>query len=384
MLLTKNGGLNFSKFHALTLILFLLVANGCRKDDVDINSAEDFEQFVIDEAYDENVPAMSVLIFKEGEIKYEQYFGKSDVDQDLDLESNHVFMLASVSKTITATALLQLHENGAFQLDDPINNYLPFSVNVPNETTPITFKMLLTHTSGIADGSALDGQYFYGQDSPNDLADFLEAYLVPGGQYYDANDNYHDFEPGTDHEYSNVGNALIAVLVEEISGTGFNAYCKQNIFVPMGMTNSFWRLDEINQPIVQPYNYSNGGYDAIGHYTFTDYPNGGLRSNASDLFKFLSAISQNGIYNNYQLLEPATISSMLTPQIPNIDGEVGLHMFVMNADNNLWGHDGGEQGVATIMAFNPSTKVGAIVLANQGEANLDRLLVKAYQFGLTL
>jgi len=373
-----------NRFNLFALLFLLGLATGCKKEKIEINDEEDFKQFVIDEAYHENVPAMSVMIFKDNEIKYEQYFGQSDVDQGIDLESNHVFLLASVSKVITATALLQLYDGGAFQLDDPINNYLPFNVNVPNETTAITFKMLLTHTSGIADGSALDGQYFYGQDSPNDLKDFLEAYLVPGGQYYDADDNYYDFEPGTEHEYSNVGNALIAVLVEELSGTGFNAYCKQNIFVPMGMTNSFWRLDEINQPIVQPYNYSNGSYDAIGHYTFTDYPNGGLRSNAQDLFKLLSAFNQGGVYNNYQLLESATISAMLTPQIPNIDGEVGLHLFLMNADNNLWGHDGGEQGVATIMAFNPGTKVGAIILANQGDANLDQLLVEAYKYGLTL
>jgi hypothetical protein len=75
---------------------------------------------------------------------------------------------------------------------------------------------------------------------------------------------------------------------------------------------------------------------------------------------------------------------MISPQIPAIDNEVGLHLFLMNPENNLWGHDGGEQGVATIMAFNPSTKVGAIILTNQGEADLDKILVQAYKLGLNL
>lgn len=75
---------------------------------------------------------------------------------------------------------------------------------------------------------------------------------------------------------------------------------------------------------------------------------------------------------------------MITPQIPSLDNEVGLHLFLMNPANNLWGHDGGEQGVATIMAFNPDLKIGAIILTNQGDADLDEILVAAYKFGLTL
>ena len=75
---------------------------------------------------------------------------------------------------------------------------------------------------------------------------------------------------------------------------------------------------------------------------------------------------------------------MITPQIPNLDNAVGLHLFNLNNENQLWGHDGGEQGVATIMAFNPSTKVGAIILTNQGDSDLDEILVEAYKLGLNL
>ncbi|MEQ9298950.1 MAG: serine hydrolase domain-containing protein [Cyclobacteriaceae bacterium] len=150
------------------------------------------------------------------------------------------------------------------------------------------------------------------------------------------------------------------------------------------MTNTFWRLDEITQTIVQPYNYENRTFQAVDHYTFTDYPNGGLRSTARDLFKLLTTISQGGISNGYRLLEESTAEAMITPQIPAIDNEVGLHMFLFDEENNLWGHDGGEEGVATIMAFNPLTGVGAIILANQGEAYLDDILVEAYKLGLKL
>lgn len=247
--------------------------------------------------------------------------------------------------------------------------------------------MLLTHTSGIADGSALDNQYYYGEDSPIALESFLQDYLVPGGQFYNSSENFHAFEPGTKHEYSNVGSALIGVLVEKISNKEFNTYCKENIFQPLDMSHTFWRLDESIQSsytIVQPYNYVNNQFEAIQHYTFTDYPNGGLRSSVQDMFKLLTAFVQNGSANNFQLLNSSTINSMITPQIPSIDNEVGLHIFIMDSENGLWGHDGGESGAATIMAFNPTTKIGAIIFANQGDAELEEILSAAYKLGLII
>jgi CubicO group peptidase (beta-lactamase class C family) len=370
------------------IALFLFIALQACSDDSDsepaANTIAEFESYIQAEMASQKIPAVSTLIFRENTVLYDGYFGKSQIQQNQALEDDHLFLLASVSKVVTATALLQLNDSNLFSLDDKINDYLPFNVDVPNHPENITFRMLLTHTSALADGSALDDQYYYGSDSPVELKFFLENYLVPNGNFYNASENFHDFAPGNDFEYSNTGNALIGLLVEEISGMTFNNYCKQNIFGPLGMNETYWRLDEISQTIVQPYDFSNGQYQAIPHYTFTDYPNGGLRSTAQDMFKFLRAFVNNGVSNNHQLLKPSTISSMISAQIPVIDHEVGLHLFIMNAENGLWGHDGGEQGVATIMAFNPTTKVGVIILTNQGEANLDEILVEAYELGLNL
>lgn len=362
-----------------TLFLFL---SACQDEAPSISTTAEFDEYVQEEMQAQDIPALSVLVFREGQVLHERLFGEADLAQGAALTADHLFLLASVSKVVTGVALLQLHEDGHFQLDDPINGHLPFAVQVPGHTgTDITFRMLLTHTSGIADGSALDGQYYYGQDSPVALADFMEDYLVPGGQYYDAEDNFHDFEPGTQHEYSNVGSALIGVLVESISGLGFNEYCKANIFGPLGMGDTFWRLDEISQPIATPYDWANGSHQSIQHYTFTDYPNGGLRSTARDLFKLLSTLAQGGSAGNVQLLQPATVEAMRTPQIPSLDGQMGLHFFLMDQTHGLWGHDGGEQGVATTMAYHPGDKTGAIILTNFGEADLDELLRQAYLFG---
>lgn len=365
-------------------ISFLLFFTNCNKDENEINNTTDFNTYLQEEMEDQNIPALSVLIFEEDSILYEQYLGKAHIQLDVTLQKEHLFLLASVSKVFTATALLQLYEDGLFDLDDKINDYLPFNVNIPDYNTDITFRMLLTHTSAIADGDALDDQYYYSEDSPVALDYFLENYLVANGDFYNENENFHAFNPGSEHEYSNIGNALIGLLVQGISGIEFDEYCKQNIFEPLEMNNTFWRLGEIFQTIVRPYNYANGEYEMLEHYTFTDYPNGGLRSTAEDVFKFLSAFVQDGTANNYQLLNATTINEMITPQIPSIDEEVGLHLFLFDDENNLWGHDGGEAGVATIVGFNPTTKVGAIVLANQGEADLDEILIESYKLGLQL
>ena len=369
------------------MLCTMLTLYSCAGEEVVIENASDFEEYLVDEMDIQDIPALSIHIFNDQQMLFERHLGFTNLEQNVALAQDHLFLLASVSKIVTGVALLQLYDQGLFDLDDPINDYLPFAVKSPYSAVDITFKMLLTHTSGIGDGAALDDQYYYNEDSPVELADFLQNYLTPGGSYYDEADNFHDFTPGEDFEYSNIGSALIGVLIESISGQPFDAYCKTNIFAPMGMNNSFWRLEEAfgaNRTIVQPYEYAGGDFEAIPHYTFTDYPNGGLRANGSDLVKLVSALMQGGAFNNSRLLEQQTVQMMMGQGIETIDDEVGLHLFRMNRNPVLWGHDGGEEGVSTIIGFNPEDRIGVVILTNSGEADLDDMLIEAYKIGATL
>lgn len=370
------------QFPVLILLFSLLFLANCKKKDPEPVDSEELGALVADEMERQNIAAMSVLVFKEEAVVYDEYFGKSHIGNGTVLTAEHPFLIASISKVVTATALLQLHEQGHFGLDDPINDHLPFSVDIPGQSTSVTFRMLLTHTSAIADGPALDSQYYYNMDSPIALGDFLEAYLVPGGAHYNATENFYNFEPGQDHEYSNTGAALIGYLVEEISGQEFNAYCKQHIFGPLGMDNTAWRLDEISQTIVQPYNYSGGDFQLIEHYTFTDYPNGGLRTTGRDLHQFFKLFTAQGQVNGVQVLSAASVEQMMTLQIPSLSDDMGLHFFLLNSGLNIWGHDGGEEGVTTVAGVNPATKVGVVVLCNASDADLDKVFESAYQLGI--
>jgi CubicO group peptidase (beta-lactamase class C family) len=323
------------------------------------------------------------MITKGNQILVEKYLGMADRRLNKAVDEQTMFLLASISKTVTGTALMQLYEQDSFELDDPINNYLGFVVQPPNTTTPITFRMLLQHTAGIADGPALDNEYFWGQDSPNDLSVFLEHYFTSGSSSYDANANFTGEEPGSQHDYSNVGSALAGHLVEAITGISFDLYCQQYIFNPLCMYSSSWRLQGLDTSrIAQPYSYDRGSYEAIGHYTFTDYPNGGLRATTRDLARFMVAYQQGGQFNNQALLKNSTVNLMLTETLVDQDNGVGLHWFTYDrAARNLWGHDGGEQGTTTMMGFNPSTGVGIVILCNATDADLETISDMLYDFG---
>lgn len=375
------------KFRILSLLILGAFFTACDDEVVEINSTEEFETYLAEEMTAQDVPALAVLIFEGETIKYEKYLGESDVAANQALAPDDIFLMASVSKMITGTAILQLHENGEFGLDDNINDYLPFAVSVPNQSAPITFRNLLTHTSGIEDGPNSDIFYSYGQDSPLDLKTYMERYLVPGGEYYNAGDNFYDYAPGSQHNYSNMASAFIGVIVEEISGQSFQAYCRENIFEPLSMSNTYWSLDEALQSgktLVNPYELSGNDFELIQHYTFPDYPNGALRSTARDMMKFASALAQEGTFNSQRILNSETVNEMLQAQIPELEATMGLHIFLMDASNNLWGHDGSEQGVSTEVSFNSTNDTGIIVLSNLQDVDVSDIASEAYKLALKL
>ena len=132
------------------------------------------------------IPGLSVSIVKYNNIVWEKQFGYANIINDIFVDENTMFILSSISKTISATALMQLFENGLFDLDDDIDNYLPFDINHPDYADiPITFKMLLSHSSGIKDNWNV--MPYYDGDSELALGYYLQQYLIPEGEFYNSN-----------------------------------------------------------------------------------------------------------------------------------------------------------------------------------------------------
>ena len=308
----------------------------------------------------ENAPGMATLIVKDGEIVWVNAYGLADVGANVPVTDSTVFMLASISKVFTGTALMHLFENGQMDLDEDINNYLPFDIDVPGfESDSITFRQLMTHTASIADGAAMDGYYSNG-DPTITLPDVIERYFSTSGADYNANQNFSTDVPGTAYEYSNMGTALAGYMVEAVSGTDFSEYCNTHIFDKLCMNNTSWYLAQFDtNDVARPYQWIGGQYEPYAHYGFADYPDGQLRSNILDLANFLIAVMQDGSFNGQQLLSGASINEMLTAQIPSLDATQGLNWYqeeiylTGGGTVQVWGHNGGESGVSTDMYFNP-------------------------------
>lgn len=324
---------------------------------------------------EESIPGVSTCIVKDGEPVWCNGYGYANVETELFVTPNTPFMLASVSKTITGIALMNLVEDEALGLDDPINDYLPFDVQHPTDETNITLRMLLSHASGIDDNWSAMNSVIVDGDSPIPLADFMEGYLTPQGEWYNANQNFRGGVLEESH-YSNIGVALAAFLVEPISGISFSEYCDRNIFSPLEMSETSWFLSELSiQDVAIPYRNSDTGWEAVEHYGYPDYPDGALRTGAEPLAKFLSMFANGGSYRDVSILSEESISEMKRAQYPQLDDTQGLIWYSWEHDGSVYfGHGGSDMGVSTQIAIRDDG-IGYVILMNaHGEGSpLERI-----------
>lgn len=186
---------------------------------------------------------------------WEGYYGYANIALQDSVKASTIFMLASISKTVTASALMQLWEQGRFQLDDSINAYLPFSIRNPYfPSIAITFRHLLTHSSSIRDGYY---PYYWGSDPQITLEEYIIGNLTPEGSHYSPANFSSSYPPGALVSYCNIGASLCGYLVEIISGIPFDQYCRDSIFIPLGMTHTAWFLRDLNVSLIaHPYTWN--------------------------------------------------------------------------------------------------------------------------------
>lgn len=334
-----------------------------------IKAQSALDTYIIDQMASKHISGLSAVLIKNGKLAWKGHYGLANRSENQPVTDSTIFMIASISKTITATALMHLWETTGFDLDADIQDFLPFEVRNPQHPDAIiTARQLLTHTSSIRDNWN-ELPYFEG-DSPISLADFLYDYLDPQGANYHEDLNYYSYPPQTQYNYCNVSTALCGYLVETISGMPFNTYCNLHLFQPLCMEHTGWFLSEIDQNLVaHPYTYAGGNYHDEGLYGYPDYPDGQLRTTAISLAKFLWMHMNNGAFDGTQILDNNTVAAMRTIQFPNIADDQGLiWYFYTEADGLWWGHNGGDLGISTDMYFNETTGTGLVVLTN-GEGN---------------
>jgi CubicO group peptidase (beta-lactamase class C family) len=340
----------------------------------DSNSSFDIDSLITTTMNNYHIPGLAALInTKDDGIIWKNNYGYKNVELSQPVEDSTMFLIASISKTILATAIMQFWEADSFDLDDNINDYLDgFQVHIPyhwNDT--ITFRMIMTHTASIRDNWNVMNALVVCGDSPISLDTFLINYFTPGGSYYNSALNFNGAKPGTVYEYAQPGICILAYLVEKFSGMTFNQYCREHIFNPLGMNKTSWFLEGMDTTaIATPYIWQGGQYIPYCHQGFPYYPIGQLRTNKIELEHFLSTYMNWGKYNGSSILDSSTVDLILTDQlgypIPGWGDYQGLIWFDYRfvAGRSLWGHDGSWYGYGTDMVFQKEEEWGVILFAN--------------------
>lgn len=342
----------------------------------------------------ERIPGLAVAVLRGPDLLWSRGYGWADLSRRLPMTPDTIQNIGSVSKTFTATAVMQLLDAGRLGLDDDINRHLGFEVVHPaHRAKPVTIRQLLTHQSGIADGPAYANAYVCG-DPRISLEEWLRAYLLPDGRFYDAARNFHDWGPGGRFSYANVPYGLLGHLVERIAGVPFAEYCRQHIFLPLGMRETSWYLRDIDTARhAIPYSWVSGGqvrgpswgglppavigdpaaagradgeYAANCLYNHPNFPDGFLRSSVHQLVNYARAYLDAARGGERPLLQAQTIGQMFRIESGDDSRVMGLcwNAQLRNGRELLWGHGGSDPGINANLRLRFADGVAAVVLMN--------------------
>lgn len=314
----------------------------------------------------------SVLVSKSGEDIFSNSYGYSNIDKKEKITEKSQFPIASVSKTFTAVAILQLKQKGKLNIDDPVQKYL-LDFPYPN----VSIKHLLSNTSGLVQEYHL----FDNVIKENPVKIISNADIIP---VLIDNKVPLSFAPGDKWEYNNVNFCLAALIVEKIAGISFGDYLEKNIFGPAKMKDSFLpknrKLKEPKQ--VELYTYPNFySTNVVNVQTLKEpfliaeksnfYGNGGIVSTVLDLQKYQKALF------SYQLLDKKELEEALTPTKLN-DGKIasyrfdekdiayclGWQTYTNESNEKIVFHDGFITGLTSILMHNTTRNNTVILLSN--------------------
>jgi CubicO group peptidase (beta-lactamase class C family) len=335
----------------------------------------------------------SVAIVNESGTLYQQGIGYADVKNKQNYTDSTIQNIGSVSKTFIGIALLKAQEMGKLKLDDPINKYLPFEVSNPfYQNIPITIRHLTTHTSTIVDNEFYlkrnyflkpnqdinnvklfleDEQVINPADSAIAMKDFLRNVLTKDGKWYKKED-FLKQQPGEIFEYTNVGAALAAYIIEQATGENFNTFTAKHILQPLKMNASGWKFNEVD---FSKHSHLYQTPDtALPFYTLATYPDGNFITSSNDLAKYLTELIK-GYNGNGTILSKESYQEYFKAQLnaknylkrneknPYSD-EYNVGVFVGFSFAENIGHTGSDPGVASMMFFNPKTKIGRLLIVN--------------------
>jgi len=326
------------------------------------NSDASFDRFIAILLKIGHYPSMSACIIKNTTVVWIKGYGLYDIEQQKKATEQTIYLVASITKTITSTALMQLYEQGFFHLDDDINKYLPFHLRNPNfPNDPITIQMILSHSSSLNPDPLSYHWFNFSQAPPISWYPnpWLEEYLLPSGAFYSPEIWDSEHSPGNYMQYANINFDLAAYLVQLFSKQPFHEYCNNHIFAPLAMIHTSFCLPDLPiNNVAIPYIYQNTTYEKLSYYQLLHYPIGGLMTTVDDLSHFLIAHMNYGINNGTRILQNETVTLMHTIQPPGntyYNFHYGLGWMIVEAPigkNVYIGHRDPSENTGIICFFN--------------------------------
>ena len=335
-----------------TLIVFLLASIPAAAQTtaaLPAGKIEKIEKAITAAMSRQNIPGLSVAVVTDQRMRWSQGYGLADLENFIPAKAATVYRLGSISKTITAIAVMQLVEQGKLDLDAPIQKYCPA---FPQKQWPITVRQLLGHLAGVR---------HYKSD-----AEFLSTRhynsVVEGLDMFKDDPLLH--EPGTKYQYTTHGYAILGCAVEGASGMKFADYVQENIFKPAGMSRM--RVDDVFEIIpnrAQGYFKTPGGQLRNSTLADTSYkiPGGGFCSTVEDLALFAVAVQ------TAKLVKKETLDQMWTKQKTR-DGKetfygLGWGLTERNGMREV-SHGGAQQRVSTNLYMIPEKGLAVVVMVN--------------------
>lgn len=299
------------------------------------------------------IPGLAVAVAIHGKLAYAEGFGYADLEQRVPARPTTKFRIGSISKPLTATALMQLVEQGKIDLDAPIQKYVP---SFPDKDAKITPRLLAGHLAGIRH---YQGDEFLISKHYDSVLDALKIF---------KNDPL-VAPPGTKFHYSSYGFNLLSAAIENASGENFVSYMRNHVFIPLGLIDT---LADQNQPVIEErsrfYSREKDGPFENAPYVDNSYKwaGGGFLSTAEDLVRFGSALLQPGF------LKESSLQLLFTSQKTNSGAETGYGMgwsvHKSKSGQKIYEHAGGSVGGSCQLILYPDSQVVVALVTNLGGA----------------
>jgi len=253
----------------------------------------------------DDVAGATISVYQNGQPLILKGYGYADFKKKTPVDPVvTTFRPGSISKLFTYVSMMQLVEQGKLNLDANIQQYLDFKIN-PGPSSigdaPITLRNLATHSAGFE-----EELHDFGSDKSGKLPLDIRTFLI-------RNQPHRFAAPGKALAYSNYGITVIGYIVQRVSGEPYAAYVQHHIFTPLGMTHSTFE-QPLPKGFVATKGYLHTDKDDTGFEGVTEVPAGGLSSTAADMAIFGQMLLSHGTYNGAQILQPASVALLLTPQ----------------------------------------------------------------------